>query len=112
MVRQRQRRPRPAKVHKMLKSYGDAQGEATKLQQKQCKWHVMVFRESMVASTGTEVVVKGKMMWEREAIEYWKSTPGGGLPEDEAVARWEDWVRNKHQMCLIHDMKGPNTKNH
>ena len=100
----------PAKVHAMLTSYGTAQQEAHKVGQKHCKWHILVFKEVTTAGSGVDNIAKGKMMWERQAIEWWKSTEGGNLTEDEAKMRWDEWCHNKAQMCLLHDYKSPNEK--
>eukprot|EP00969_Alexandrium_andersonii_P286508 12665100-Alexandrium_andersonii.AAC.1 len=45
--------------------------------------------ESFKVTSATDTIQGGKMMWKDEAIEHWKSIPGGKHTESEATEMWE-----------------------
>ena len=78
---------------------------------KGCKtFKVVCFREFHKAEQAIDFVETGKMMWEREAIEYWMSTPGGNLDCDSAQLRWDDMVAHWKERRIPCDNRGPNPK--
>eukprot|EP00975_Prorocentrum_lima_P041644 8748331-Prorocentrum_lima.AAC.1 len=48
------------------------------------------------------------MMWENQAIEYWKTTAGGGLGQTEAKAKWDDWALHWREREIPSDFLSPN----
>ena len=71
---------------------------------------VCSFREFHKAEQAVDFVEKGKMMWEREAIEFWMSTAGGNLDLDSAQLRWDDMSAHWKERRIPQDMRGPNPK--
>ncbi|MCP4243678.1 MAG: hypothetical protein GY772_24250 [bacterium] len=71
-------------------------------------WNLMQYIEALAVQSGTQHLAQGKMMWEREAIEFWQTTPGGRTSEEDAKARWAEWVKRKDELGIVHDLKGPN----
>ena len=59
---------------------------------------------ALVAATGTRLGSKGKMMWEREYVEYAASVKGGMLTESEATQRGREFLADE---AVVEDRKGP-----
>ena len=78
----------------MLDDYRATELEAQAKGNKHVKWNAIAYEERAYAKTATQRLSKGKLMWEKEAIEYWMSTKGGALSDVEAEAKWKDMAKH------------------
>lgn len=72
------------------------------------RFSVAQYQEQSRTEQAIEFSGRGRMMWERQAVEWWMSTSGGGLSQDDAQARWDMWAANFKSMEIIHDYLSPN----
>ncbi len=74
-----------AKCKKMIEAYEKEYVQwAAKGKKGKITWAMVTYMQTAEASTSVAFAGTAKMMWEREAIEYWQSVPGGASTEEEA----------------------------
>ena len=104
----KQQRATPKGTKKMLDFYRHVEDSCGI--KKAVKFCVAQFQHEHAAEQSIDFAGEGEMMWERQAIEYWTSVPGGALSQDDAQARWNDWSSHYLDREIIHDEKSPNPK--
>jgi hypothetical protein len=97
----------PKKLRSLVTSYRQASQEAEKAGQKKSTWNLAEYIEEVRASTETVGTSRGKMMWQDQAIEVWRSTDGGALTKQEAASKWDELVATYEALGIPHDHKGP-----
>ncbi|CAL1151620.1 unnamed protein product [Cladocopium goreaui] len=97
----------PKKLRSLVTSYRQASQEAEKAGQKKSTWNLAEYIEEVRASTETVGTSRGKMMWQDQAIEFWRSTDGGALTKQEAASKWDELVATYEALGIPHDHKGP-----
>jgi len=75
---------------------------------KQQKFSVAHYMESFKTQQGVEFLGEGQMMWQVQAIDFWKSPAGGSMSQLDAEAKWDDWVAHYKERGIIHDFVSPN----
>ena len=80
----------PKKCRAMLDHYIHLTQEAGGEGKKKISFNVAQFQEIIATEQLTSFVGKGVMMWEGQAIDFWKSPAGGCMSADAAEARWKD----------------------
>ena len=91
----------------MVKHYIDLQKNADP---KKRKFDVLQYKETSETEQGVEFRGKGRMMWERQAIEFWKSVDGGLMSEEDAQARWDGMASHLQEWDITHDFGSPYQK--
>ena len=76
--------------------------------EKGTRFSIAQYQEQSRTEQAIEFAGRGKMMWERQAVEFWMTTAGGGLSQDDAQARWDMWAANFKTMEIINDYLSPN----
>ena len=75
-------------IGKLLDNYWAAMGGKAKWKGGQKpvgnKWSVKEYKETVLAETRVSKESQGKMMWEREFVDFLQSVPGGKYSETEA----------------------------
>ena len=97
----------PKKLRSLVTSYRQASQEAEKAGQKKSTWNLAEYIEEVRASSETVGTSRGKMMWQEQAIEFWRSTDGGSHTKQEAVSKWEELVATYEALGIPHDQKDP-----
>ena len=97
----------PKKLKSLVTSYRQASQEAEKAGQKKSTWNLAEYLEEVRASSETVGTSRGKMMWQDQAIEFWRSTDGGSLTKQEAASKWDELVATYEALGIPNDQKGP-----
>jgi maleate cis-trans isomerase len=101
----------PLKAPRLLGKYFAKTGKPTGARKARGgpKFSLHEYYETLEAETAVESRGQGKMMWEREWVEFAGSTAGGKMSEDAALAKWSEWKQAKEldASSLIWDMDGP-----
>eukprot|EP00971_Amphidinium_carterae_P103179 2042501-Amphidinium_carterae.1 len=50
----------------------------------------------------------GRMMWAREAVEFWQTAPGGSHSVEASEAKWSELEKNYAEH--VHAFEGPNPR--
>lgn len=68
-------------------------------------FQMLTLVEKFTVEVADDTIVKGKMMWEDEAVEFWQSTKGGKMSQVEAKQKWQDALQNEKE--FPQDQLGP-----
>ncbi len=102
----RQTRQNPNLVKRMLASYRAKCPEQVRGRGKKrsSTWSLLQYIETYKAETRVTHQSEGQMMWEKHYISWAQQPEGGKLSEDEAIAKWKDYVNDPQ---IVRDQKGP-----
>ena len=92
----------------MLASYAAAMAAAgnNKGPRKEA-WSITRYIETVKSTTKTKKTGRNQLMWREQAIEFWKSLPGGGLSHTMADSKWTMMESTYLESGLDYDNEGP-----
>eukprot|EP00959_Pyramimonas_sp_CCMP1952_P383057 8026638-Pyramimonas_sp.AAC.1 len=95
------------KCKKMLDSYKEVACEADGTAKKSHTWSLVKYKESVEVSSGVKNYARGRMMWKKQATDFWQTVDGGEMTKDQAKAKWDvESVKAKEDDALW-DNDGP-----
>jgi hypothetical protein len=78
--------------------------------QKNIKFGVARYKETSKTEQAVETIDRGRLMWERQAVEFWQSTDGGKLSEEDSQLKWDDLAATCIKRKIPWDMDSPNPR--
>ena len=100
----------PQATKAMLQSYREAMiksgGPGAKGKKKEA-WSIVRYIEMVKSTSKCKKTGRDQLMWNMQALEFWKSLGGGGLSHAQAEKKWADMEVDYQDLGLDFDHEGP-----
>ena len=96
-----------AATKRMLASYADAMAKSSGRTGRKEAWSIVTYMEIVKSTSKTKRTDRDQLMWRLQAIDFWKSLPGGGLSHAQAEKKWNGLEETYQELNLEHDHEGP-----